>query len=396
MFVPRRAQSDVERALSRQASVALIGPRQVGKTTLALDISNRNKSIYLDLERASDRRILEDHDDFFLRHRDSLVILDEVQRTSEIFGQIRGAIDRARRSGVRTGMFLFLGSTSMELLRQGSESLAGRISYVNLDPINVVEAVEAGVDTRSLWLRGGFPDSLSAQDDSASFSWRTDFIRTYIERDIPFFSGRLSMPLLEQLWTMLAHSQGSVLNLASLAKSLDVSSPTVRNYIELLEKMLLVRRLRPFRSNIKKQYVKSPKIYVRDSGLVHALLGLRTELQLLGHPVVGLSWEGFVIENLLNLAPVGTQASFYRTAKGAEIDLILQPPGFRTCWAIEIKRNIASRVKKGFYYARNDIRPSKSFVVHSGEQRFPMDHDIEAIGLLDMCKEVISCFSESA
>ena len=388
MYIPRIASQVLTDSLNRQACVALIGPRQVGKTTLAIQVSKETDSTYLDLERQSDRLVLQDPDYFFSQQRNKLVILDEIHRTPEIFSQLRGEIDRARFEGIRHNMYLILGSASMELLRQSGESLAGRITYVELDPINIIEARQRGIDLSKLWLRGGFPDSLTATSDAHSFRWRADFIRSYLERDIKMFSERTPTALIEQLWTMLAYSQGSVINYSSFAKSLGVSAPTVRSYIELFEKLLLLRVLRPFRANVKKQYVKSPKIYVRDSGITHTLLGLQTDLQLYGHLVVGHSWEGFVIENILSLVPFGTQANYYRTAKGAEIDLILQFPGMRSRWAIEIKRNIAARTKKGFHIAKTDIGANKCFVVHTGDDRVSLSHDTEAIGLLDICKEI--------
>lgn len=388
MFIPRQASQILIDTLARQACVALLGPRQVGKTTLTLELAKDRDSRYLDLERQSDRLVLQDADFFFAQNRDKLVILDEIHRTPEIFSQLRGEVDRARFEGIRNNLYLILGSASMDLLRQSGESLAGRIAYVQLDPINVFEANQCGIDLPTLWLRGGFPDSLASSSDSDSFGWRTDFIRSYLERDLKIFSERSPTVMFEQLWTMLAYAQGSVVNYSSLSKSLGISAPTVRNYIELLEKLLLVRILRPFHANVTKQYVKSPKVYVRDSGLTHALLGLQTDLQLLGHPVVGHSWEGFVIENILSVVPSGTQANFYRTAKGAEIDLVLQFPGYQSRWAIEIKRNVAASMKKGFHIAKDDIGADKCFVVHTGVGRELLSHDTEAVGLLEICTEI--------
>ena len=389
MLIRRIAHEQVVHALNRHASVALIGPRQVGKTTLALQIAQEFNATYLDLERPNDRLILDDPEYFLANQSQNLVVLDEVQRAPNIFSTIRGAIDRSRRQGRRTSMFLFLGSASMDLLRQSSESLAGRIAYANLDPINVMEASSAGIELNQLWVRGGFPESLIAKEMADSFEWRSEFIRTYIERDIPFLVAQTNVALIDRLWTMLAYSQGSLLNQSSLSRSLGVSVPTVKNYISTLEKMLLIRMLRPFQANVRKQYAKSPKVYVRDSGLTHALLGLKTDIQVYGNPVVGHSWEGFVIENVLSVAPPRTQASFYRTARGAEIDLILQFPGDPTsAWALEIKRSLSAKVRRGFYSARHDIAPRRSFVVHSGTDRFMLNPEIEGIGLIDLCKLV--------
>lgn len=388
MLIPRKVSREVETALAHQASVALIGPRQVGKTTLALQLAQCREVIYLDLEQSGDRQVLNDPLDFFTKHLGTLVVLDEVHRVPEIFAQLRGVIDRVRFQGTRHGQFLFLGSASMDLLKQSSESLAGRISFVSLNPVSVLEAHVASIDSSTLWLRGGFPDSLLAPSDAVSLTWRSNFIRTYIERDTRTFMPRVSSTLIEKLWTMLAHSQGGVVNYASLARSLSVSPPTVRNYVEFLNELLLVRILRPFQPSVRKQYVKSPKLYIRDSGLAHALLGVETDVQLRKHPVVGHSWEAFVIEQILDGSPKGTQASFYRSAKGAEIDLILDFPGLESRWAVEIKRDIASGVRKGFYFAIEDVKATKSYVVHSGTSQFSLGRGIEAIGLIELCKKV--------
>ena len=309
-MLPRYARSLIEDAFGRQAAVALIGPRQVGKTTLALDIGNRRPSIYLDLEAAADREKLSDPVLFLNQYVDKLVILDEIHRMPALFEALRGIID----TGHRTGRFLMLGSASIGLLRQSSESLAGRIEYVELDPLSAIE-ITSEDDLLSLWVRGGFPDSYLAASDTDSFLTRQNFIRTYLERDVPMFGPRIPAETLERLWTMLTHSQRTLLNASRLAGGLGVSVPTVTNYIGLLVDLLLVRRLPPYHANVGKRLVKSPKTYVRDSGLVHALLGIGTFDELLGHPVVGTSWEGFVIESLLAVAPNRTRASFYRTAR---------------------------------------------------------------------------------
>lgn len=390
MFIERTATRRLLDAISSQASVALVGPRQTGKTTLAHKISADKDTVYVDLQRSRDRQMLVDPDQFFESNSAKLIILDEIHTMPEIFAELRGTIDRSRLQGRRTGLFLLLGSASLELIKQGSESLAGRMAYVDLPPITLIEAASADISSITLWIRGGFPDSLTARTDQASFNWRESFIRSFMERDIRLFSERTSSVLLEQLLSMLSHAQGSLLNLSALSKSLGVSTTTVRNYIDFMEKLMLVRKLRPFHANVKKQLVKRPKIYVRDSGLVHALLGLHDELEILRHPVVGFSWEGFVIENLLTCSPSGTQASFYRTAKGAEIDLLLHSPdGLHSC-AIEIKRNPAAPLRKGFHFARHDINPDRSFIVHSGEGRYPQGDNIEAIGLFDLCNEIHS------
>jgi len=375
----------VEAALQRQAAVALIGPRQVGKTTLALQVAEQTggKALYLDLEARQDRDKLLEPALFLGSYEDRLVILDEIHRVPELFPVLRGLIDQGRRRGRKHGRFLILGSAAIDLLRQTSESLAGRIAYVEMAPFDVVEAATDDASTIKLWVRGGFPDSYLARSDAESLAIRNDSIRTYLERDVPQFGPRIPAETLDRLWTMLAHNQGTLLNASRLAAGLALSAPTVTRYVDLLVDLLLVRRLTPFSANTGKRLVKSPKTYVRDSGLLHALLGIPDHDGLSGHPVVGTSWEGFVIENLLGSAPSRTQASFYRTAAGAEIDLVLDMPR-QGRWAIEIKRGLAPRPEKGFYLACEDIEPKRRFVVHSGDDRYPVSKDLEAIGLREM------------
>ena len=361
--------------------MALIGPRQVGKTTLALEIGETADAVYLDLESSADRSKLTDPTLFLEGYEDRLVILDEIHRVPELFQELRGLIDKGRRRGKRNGRFLLLGSASMDLLRQSGESLAGRIEYVEMNPFEALEVAKDRETTERLWVRGGFPDSYLAESDEASFAFRRSFIRTYLERDVPQFGRRVPAETLERLWTMLAHSQGTLLNSSRLAAGLSVSAPTVTSYIDLMVDLLLVRRLRPFHANTGKRLVKSPKVYVRDSGLVHALLGIEDYNALAGHPVVGASWEGFVIENILDAAPPRTSAGFYRTSAGAEIDLVLELPGKHGRWAVEIKRGLSAKASKGFHAAYSDLEPRRAFIVYSGEDRYPIGDNIEAIGV---------------
>ncbi len=387
-MIARKTRDVIEAALARQAAVAVIGPRQVGKTTLARVIADERPSIYLDLEAAADRAKLADPVLFLGQQTDKLVVLDEIHRMPEMFQALRGLIDEGRRSGKRHGRFLILGSAAIELLRQSGETLAGRIEYVELNPLHVLE-IETGADEQNrLWLRGGYPDSYLAGSEKDSHRLRSNFIRTYLERDVPMFGPRIPSETLERLWTMLAHNQGTLLNASRLAGGLGVSAPTVNNYIGLLVDLLLVRRLQPFHANVGKRLVKSPKTYVRDSGLVHALLGIETFDDLLGHPVVGTSWEGFVIENLLAVAPERTRASFYRTAAGAEIDLLLEPGGRYGTWAIEIKRGLAPKLEKSFRNALEDLKPTRAFIVYSGADRYPKSENVEVINIHDMAREV--------
>jgi predicted AAA+ superfamily ATPase len=369
--------------LDHVPAVVLIGPRQVGKTTLALDIAATRPSAYVDLESPSGRARLADPELYLADHRDELVILDEVHRLPGLFQVLRGVVDQGRRSNRPNGRFLLLGSASVDLLRQSGETLAGRVAILELSPLDALE-VE---DTDDLWSRGGFPDSFLASDDAWSFRWRTDFIRTYLERDVPQLGFRIPAETLRRLWTMLAHGQGGLLNAANLARSLGVDAKTVARYIDLLVDLLLVHRLPPWTSNIGKRLVRSPKVYVRDSGLVHALLGLSDRDAILGHPIAGASWEGFVIENLLNCGARGIEAGFYRATGGAEVDLVLRLPRGAT-WLVEIKRTLAPSVGRGFWSAWSDLEPTRGFVVYPGAERFRLKDKVEAVNIADLAKEL--------
>ena len=377
-MIPRHKLQLVRARLDQFPAVALLGPRQVGKTTLAEHIAEERPSVYLDLEYPADREKLTDVALYLSGHEDKLVILDEVQRMPELFQTLRSLIDKGRRRDIRAGRFLLLGSASVDLLKQSGESLAGRIAYVELEQFSVLEVNDDGRE--KLWVRGGFPDSFLAESDRASVVWRENFIRTYLERDIPQLGPRVPAETLRRFWTMLAHVQGGTLNAAQLARGLGVDGKTVARYLDLLVDLLLVRRLPLFHANVGKRLVKSPKIYVRDSGIVHTLLGLDNRDAVLGHPVAGGSWEGFVLENLLGVAPERTKAYFYRTTAGAEIDLMLEMPDGKL-WAVEIKRGLAPKLDKGFHHAREDINPERSFVVYSGDDRYPKSEGIEVIGL---------------
>ena len=385
-IIPRTTFNEIDAALNREAAVALIGPRQIGKTTLAHEIGNSRNSVYLDLENTEHRTRLGNTDSFLMMHTDKLVILDEIHRAPHLFETLRGIIDEGHRTGQSTGRFLLLGSASIDLMRQ-TETLAGRIEYVNLGPLNILE-LDNPAARDPLWLRGGFPRSFLAANDRDSHRWRLNFIRTILERDIPMFGPRISTNTLERLWTMLAHSQGGLLNATQLGRSLEVTTPTVISYLGLLVDLLLVRRLPPHHANVKKRLVKSPKTYIRDSGLVHSLLGIETLHELLGHPIVGMSWEGMVIETLLAYAPFQTKASFYRTATGAEIDLVLEMGAKHGTWAIEIKRTTAPKMERGFRQAIDDIQPNRTFIVYGGQERYPKADNVEAISLHDLSAEL--------
>lgn len=384
-MIKRRLQPRLLSLLADYPAVVLLGPRQVGKTTLALEVADSVDSIYLDLESGSDRAKLTDPELYLVDHEDKLVILDEVHRVPELFQNLRGLIDRGRRKGKKAGRFLLLGPASMDLMQQAGETLAGRIAYLELSPIDVLEITPDEHD--KLWIRGGFPDSLLATNDAKSIVWRQDFIRTYLERDVPQLGPRIPAETLRRFWVMLAHIQGGLLNAASLSRGLGVDGKTVAKYLDLMADLLLVRRLAPWHRNVGKRLVKSPKIFVRDSGVAHALLGLSSKEDVLGHPVVGQSWEGFVVETLLNIAPAGTEANFYRASGGAEIDLILTLPG-RAPWAIEVKRSLKPKVEKGFHHACEDIKPAAKFVIYPGEENFRLPRDVRAINVVDMARQV--------
>ena len=382
-MTPRRLVSALTTALAEAPAVALLGPRQVGKTTLALELARKlegkRPAVYLDLESEADRAKLSEPELYLAQHADKLVILDEIQRTPQLFRSLRGLIDAGRRRGQGKGRFLVLGSASIDLLKQSSESLAGRIRYLELAPLDAGEVGGKRLD--ALWLRGGFPDSLLADSDAASLRWRVDFIRSYLERDIPQLGPRIPSETLRRLWTMLAHGQGGLLNAAALARALVVDGKTVASYLDLLADLLLVRRLPPWHANLGKRLVKSPKVYVRDSGLVHALLAIPDKEALLAHPVVGASWECFVVENLLAAAPEGVQGYFYRSSGGAEIDLLLAWPD-GALWAVEIKRSLSPRLERGFHAACADLKPARKLVIYPGEERYRLAEDVEVMNTL--------------
>ena len=384
----RELTQKIIHSLSQNPAVAILGPRQIGKTTLAHEIAKGQVSIYLDLENPEDFQKLQDPAHYLERHANKLVILDEIQRYPDLFMSLRGIIDARRREKRGNGRFLVLGSASNELLKQSAESLAGRIHYSELTGLTPFEIEKPdGEPLQQLWMRGGFPDSYAAADDQASYTWRQNFIRTYLERDIPQLGPRIPAATLMRFWTMLAHTQGELLNASKLASSLGVESVTVSRYLDLMVDLLLVRRLEPWYGNVKKRLVKSPRTYVRDSGVVHALLQIPNYEALLGHPILGKSWEGFVIDTIINALPSGVHPFFYRTSAGAEIDLVIEF-GLNEYWAVEIKASRTPSLKKGFHMACEDLKVKEKFVVYTGEDKFPTSHDTTVLSLMHFIEEL--------
>ena len=384
----RSIEGSVRARLGAVPAVVLLGPRQVGKTTLARKLAADwpGGALYLDMERPADRRKLDDADAYLRAQQGKLVVIDEIHRVPHLFEVLRGIIDDWRAAGMRSGHFLLLGSAALDLMQQASESLAGRVAYLDVSPITVQELPD-NLSVDALWLRGGFPDSLLAASDIASLDWRRDFIRSYLERDVPMFAPRLPAPAVGRLWTMLAHNQGELLAQTRLAQALGVSTPTVARYLDLLVNLQLVRSLQPWSNNAGKRLVKTPKTYVRDSGLVHALLGLETLDDVLGHPVAGHSYEGMVIENLINIGARRYTPYFYRTQDGAEIDLVLAR-GNTPEIAIEVKRSSAPSPQKGFALACDDLGITRRYVVYPGQEQFGLRHGAQAIGVKDLLQQL--------
>lgn len=384
---------ELKDALQRSPAVVLLGPRQVGKTTLAKEIATEIPgSSYLDLEKSADLRKLDDLGGFLRREQGGLIILDEVHRMPQLFAELRSVIDERREQGHRTGQFLLLGSASLDLVQKASETLAGRVTYLEMSPISYPEAVSAGLSQDYLWQVGGFPESLLARSEKASRLWRTDFIRSYLERDVPMFAPRMPAALIGRLWTMLAHAQGTPINAARLAQSVGVSAPMIARYLDLLCDLMLVRRLSPWSGNLRKRLVKTPKIYVRDSGLVHALLEIENQDQLLGHPVIGGSWEGFIIENLILAAGSNRTTFYYRTVDGAEIDLLFERAG-EPYIAFEIKRSSSPQIDPSFVKNCEALGIHHRFVIYSGDEDYLARGGVRVVSLPSAVSIVQSLFS---
>ncbi|MDO8272753.1 MAG: ATP-binding protein [Gammaproteobacteria bacterium] len=397
-MITRSLQETLQLALTEVPIVALLGPRQVGKTTLARAVSAQaagKPCVWLDMELDSDLAKLEDAEAYLRRFENTLLIIDEVQRKPDLFPVLRSLVDQRKSAGEKTAQFLLLGSASKDLLQQSSETLAGRIRYLELSPFSIVELARANnehdktsaLDMEKLWFRGGFPDSYLAPSDDASWNWRHDFVATYLERDLPQLGVQVPATRMKRFWTMLAHLHGQQLNLSATGKSLDVSHTTIRSYLDLLTDFYMIRQIPAWSGNAGKRLVKSPKLYLRDTGLLHQLLTISNFEALLGHPISGLSWEGFVVENIIRSLSSKWLYSYYRTATGDEIDLVLETPAGET-WAVEIKRSSAPKLQKGFYVACDDIKADRKFVVYSGTERYPMAQGAEAIGVVEFNLEL--------
>ncbi len=381
-MIKRNLQKTIEKSLEAFPIVGILGSRQVGKTTLAKNMQQmRRNAVYLDLELPSDFNKLQDPELYLNQYLDSLVIIDEIQRMPSLFPLLRSLVDKNRMNG----RFLILGSVSPDLIRQASESLAGRIIYHELKPFSIIELGYSKALIQNLWLKGGYPDSYLASNNEISFSWREAFIKTYLERDIPQLGIRVPALQLRRFWTMIAHSHGQLWNSSRIASSLGISAPTVCHYLDILEETFVIKQLLPYHHNIKKRLVKSPKVYIRDSGLLHTLLRNRTMDDLQSHPSLGNSWEGFVIEQIINIIPESWDTYFYRTSAGAEIDLLLFPAN-KFPIAIEIKYSASPKISKGFWNAYNDLDCKKGYVIYPGEFTYPIAKDITALSIQEILK----------
>lgn len=391
-MLQRRLSARLLSTLNDSPVVGLLGPRQVGKTTLALEVAKHvgKRTLYLDLERDSDRHKLSDAESYFTSHDETLFIVDEVQRRPELFPLIRGICDERIRRGERNGQFLVLGSASRDLLRQSSESLAGRITYLDLAPFTLGEFAQRECNRsfiERLWLRGGYPGSLLARNDAVSWEWRRSFVDTYLERDLPQLGPRLPAERLRRFWAMLSHGQGDAWNGARIAAALAVSANTSKHYLDVLADLGMVRLLKPWAGKSRKRLVRAPKVYVRDSGLVHRLANIPDLETLLGHPLCGHSFEGFAIEQLLTFCPDHWEPSYFRTATGHEIDLVLEGPRQRVR-AIEIKRSRTPELSRGFLVGCEEVRATERWIVVPDGDAHAIGHDTKVIPLRDLAERI--------
>lgn len=383
-MIKRALEKQIVQSLQRFPAVGLIGARQVGKTTLAKMIADHwpKESLYIDLERPSDYTAMSEPERFLSRHAQKLVIIDEIQLRRELFPVLRSLIDMDRRAG----RFLLLGSSSPDLVRQSGESLAGRIAYHRLSPFLLRELSPDKMDL--LWIRGGFPPSALAESEDASIQWRQDFIMTYLQRDLSVLGYDIRIPAmtLRRFWQMLAHTHGQSANLSQLAASMELSRQSIRKILDILQETFMIRQLRPFYANIKKRLVKTPKIYIGDSGILHTLLGINTFDDLMRHSAIGTSWEGFCMEQILNQIPRGWDAFFYRTQAGAEVDLILQQHPGQAPVFVEFKHSQTPKLTTGFWSAQNDLQPKACYVVYPGTIAYPLIKSVEVLPLTQINK----------
>ncbi|PCI24831.1 ATPase [Candidatus Peregrinibacteria bacterium] len=372
-MIKRIITNQVVTSLQNFPVVGLLGPRQVGKTTLAKSIAKDfQKSLYLDLESPSDREKLSDPEFYLQQHEDSLVIIDEIQREPELFLVLRSLVDKNRISG----RFLLLGSASPDLIRHSSESLAGRIVYHELHPF-LMQEVDFSSDDKKLWVQGGFPESFLSEKDK-SFQWRQAYLRTFLERDLPQLDIKTPSRQLYRFLVMIAHSHGQILNMSKLASALDVSVPTVKRYLDILEETYIIRRIHPYFYNVKKRMIKSPKVYIRDSGLLHYLLNIHNFESLYSHPVFGNSWEGFVLEQIMGMLPVNYEIYYYRTVAGAEVDVLIVDAD-QNISLVEIKHSLSPKLSKGFFTTMQDLGNTKGFVIYPGSEKYYIKDNVQAL-----------------
>lgn len=388
-MLPRWISKKIQDSLSQVPALAILGTRQIGKTTLSKTIASTMESIYLDLESPDDLLKLGNPTQFLKLHQDKLVILDEIQRSPDLFMVLRGLIDQNRQNGKKAAQYLILGSASMDLLRQSSESLAGRIRFIEMSGLNCLEIEPNFKSLQTLWYRGGYPDSYLSKNDAIAMDWVEDLIRSYLERDIPQMGFRIPAIRLRRLWTMLSHLQGETINASKLASNLEVDAKTIRFYIDILSDLLLLRSIQPWHSNTKKRLVKSPRYYIRDSGILHRLLGIDSHNELLSHPILGKSWEGFVIENIQSILPQRAETYFYRSAAGAEIDLVIKLSSKITL-AIEIKHSTTPKIPSHFSETCNEIGATHKYIVYSGDDEFPSTQDTTIISLPNLLNKILS------
>jgi predicted AAA+ superfamily ATPase len=373
-MISRYALSEILDSLTKFPIVSLVGPRQTGKTTLAKEIAGifSRPTVYLDLELPSDAFKLQNPELYLDRLQDSLIIIDEIQRQPELFPLLRALVDRHRVPG----RFLILGSASPTLAKHTSESLAGRIVSHELSPFSIAETGPETIER--LWIRGGFPDSFLAASDNDSLAWRDAFITTYLERDIPQLGIRIPAAQLRRFWTMIAHCHGQLWNASAIASSMGLTAPTARHYLDILEQTFIVRQLQPYATNLGKRLIKSPKVYLRDSGLLHALLRIASLDELAGHPVVGHSWEGYIVEQLITRMPRGWQVYFYRSVTAAEIDLVFLDARQRTI-AVEVKYSSSPAVPRGFWNALEDLKCEQAYVIYPGNDTYPLRPKVQVL-----------------